>query len=323
MQAFPNNEVSEIIKLEGNNKCMDCSAENPTFVSVNNAVFLCQNCANIHKNLGPNISMVKSLTNDQFTPEELAILKLGGNTRFSNFITEYGIKEEQNKEFKYHLKLAEYYRFLLLAEANREKNPNQYEYMINNRPSAEIGLQLMESVTVESIKKANQPKSELEKDLNNIADKIGGFFSSISQKMNNFYEQSGIGQKVDEAKVKVNEGLKNFGESHPSIQKAATKTTEAITAAANLTEQALNKVVESETYKNITGAVNNKFNEVMNSETMTNFAKKAEEQYINLKIKAGLKPNENANNVNNVPQEQPNINNVPQEQPNINNEEQK
>ena len=34
----------------------------------------------------------------------------------------------------------------------------------------------------------------------------------------------------------------------------------------------------------------------MNSETMTNFAKKAEEEYINLKIKDGLKPNEGANN---------------------------
>ena len=44
--------------------------------------------------------------------------------------------------------------------------------------------------------------------------------------MNEFYETSGIGQKVDEAKAKINEGLKTFGENHPSIQNAATKTTE-------------------------------------------------------------------------------------------------
>ena len=34
----------------------------------------------------------------------------------------------------------------------------------------------------------------------------------------------------------------------------------------------------------------------MNSETVTNFAKQAEEKYISLKIKAGLKPNDGANN---------------------------
>jgi uncharacterized protein YecA (UPF0149 family) len=309
MQSIPNNDICEIMKLEGNNMCIDCSIVNPTFASVNNAVFLCEKCAIIHKNLGPNISLVKSLTNDQFSPEEIALLKIGGNTRFSNFMKEYGIQEEQNKEFKYHLKLAEYYRLLLLAEVNKEQNPEQYQYMINNRPSAEIGLQLMESVTVESIKKANEPKSEIAKDVSNIADKVGSFFSSIGQKMNDFYQQSGIGQKVDEARAKVNESLKSFGENHPSIQNAATKTGEALTAAKNLTEEAINKVAESETFKNLQGAVNNKYNEVMNSETMTNFAKKAEEQYINLKIKAGFKPDNVVNNVNNIPQDQPNINN--------------
>ena len=93
-------------------------------------------------------------------------------------------------------------------------------------PYAEVGLQLMESVNIESIKKANEPKNEIAKDVSNIAGKIGGFFSSLGQKMNEFYETSGIGQKVDEAKAKINEGLKTFGENHPSIQNAATKTTE-------------------------------------------------------------------------------------------------
>lgn len=316
MQSFPSNDISEIMNLEGNNKCIDCAADNPTFASTNNAVFLCENCANIHKNLGPNISSIKSLTNDQFTPEEIALLRIGGNTRFSNFVKEYGIQEEQNKEFKYHLKLAEYYRLLLLSEVNKEQNPEQYQFMINNRPTAEIGLQLMESVTVESIKKANEPKSEIAKDVSNIADKVGSFFSSLGQKMNDFYKQSGIEQKMDEARAKVNESLKSFGENHPSIQNAATKTGEALTAAKNLTEEAINKVAESETFKNLQGAVNNKYNEVMNSETMTNFAKKAEEQYINLKMKAGFKPSDNVNNVNNVNE----VNNVPQDQNNINNE---
>ena len=296
MESFANSDINEIMKIEGNNKCIDCLAENPTFASINNAVFLCENCANIHKRLGTNISIIKSLTKDEFTPEEISILKIGGNKRFNDFVKEYGIKEDQNKEFKYHLKLAEYYRLLLLTEINKEKNPNEYEQLINNKPNPEIGLQLMESVTVESIKQANQPQNEIAKDVSNIASKIGSFFSSIGQKVSEVYQSSGMSQKVDEAKEKISESVKNFGENHPSIKNAADKTGEALKSAKDYTAETINKVIESETFKNITGTVNNKYNEVMNSETVTNFAKQAEEKYINLKIKAGLKPNDGANN---------------------------
>ena len=297
MESFANSDINEIMKIEGNNKCLDCLAENPTFASINNAVFLCENCANIHKRLGTNISIIKSLTKDEFTPEEISILKIGGNKRFNDFVKEYGIKEDQNKEFKYHLKLAEYYRLLLLTEINKEKNPNEYEQLINNKPNPEIGLQLMESVTVESIKQANQPQNEIAKDVSNIASKIGSFFSSIGQKVSEVYQSSGMSQKVDEAKEKISESVKNFGENHPSIKNAADKTGEALKSAKDYTAETINKVIESETFKNITGTVNNKYNEVMNSETVTNFAKQAEEKYISLKIKAGLKPNDGANNV--------------------------
>ena len=296
MESFANNDINEIMKIEGNNKCIDCNAENPTFASTNNAVFLCENCANIHKRLGTNISIIKSLNNDVFTPEEISILKIGGNKRFNDFVKEYGIKEEQNKEFKYHLKLVEYYRLLLLTEINKEKNSNVYEHLINNKPNPEIGLQLMNSVTVESIQQANQPQNEIVKDVSSIASKIGSFFSSVGQKVSEVYESSGLSQKVDAAKEKISEGVRNFQENHPSVKSAAEKTGEALNAAKNITTETINKVIESETFKNISGAVNNKYNEVMNSETITNFAKKAEEEYINLKIKAGLKPKENANN---------------------------
>ena len=296
MESFANSDINEIMKIEGNNKCIDCNAENPTFASTNNAVFLCENCANIHKRLGTNISIIKSLNNDEFTPEEISILKIGGNKRFNDFVKEYGIKEDQNKEFKYHLKLAEYYRLLLLTEINKEKNPNEYEQLINNKPNPEIGLQIMESVTVESIKQANQPQNEIAKDVSNIASKIGSFFSSIGQKVSEVYQSSGMSQKVDEAKEKISESVKNFGENHPSIKNAADKTGEALKSAKDYTAETINKVIESETFKNITGTVNNKYNEVMNSETVTNFAKQAEEKYISLKIKAGLKPNDGANN---------------------------
>ena len=313
MQNFPNNEIFEIMKLDGNGKCFDCLADNPTFTSTNNAVFLCENCANIHRKLGVNISVIKSLINDQFTPEEIALLKMGGNARFNNFLSEYLMKEEPNKVYKYHLKLAEYYRSLLLAEINKENNPTYYDNMINNKPGVDVGLQVMDTVSAENLKLVNQPQqSEFAKDVSNLTGKIGSFFSSISQKVNETAKKFGIPQKIDEARLKFNEGVKNFGENHPSIQNAATKTAEAFTAAKNKTAETLNKIIESPTVQNITGAVNNKYNEVINSETMKKIEQKTDETYRSFKGKYS----KNENN-HNVPQQGQN-----QEENNINNESQ-
>ena len=75
MESFANSDINEIMKIEGNNKCIDCNAENPTFASTNNAVFLCENCANIHKRLGTNISIIKSLKKMNLLQKKYQFLK--------------------------------------------------------------------------------------------------------------------------------------------------------------------------------------------------------------------------------------------------------
>ena len=270
MIAYSNPELSQIMSIGSNQQCIDCLAPNPTFTSINNAVFLCSNCANAHRALGKNISEVKSLTNDQFSPEEINLLKIGGNARFNTLMGDYGITSDQNKEFKYHLNLADYYRKLLLAELTKDQNPQAYEILLNNKPNPEVGLQIMESVTVESINQANQEhQSEIAKDASNLAGKIAGII-----------------KKISEVKNKIEEEAKKFGESHPTINNAANTTLEAIKSAGQIVSEAANKIMNSEAVKNATQAVNEKYNEVMNSETVKNLSKKAEENYISLKAKA-------------------------------------
>jgi ADP-ribosylation factor GTPase-activating protein 1 len=283
---FSNPEIAQIMTFENNGYCVDCLASNPTFTSVNNAVFICENCANMHRPLGPNISLVKSLINDQFSPEEIKLLKIGGNLRFNTLISEYGITNDQNKEFKYHLKIADYYRKLLLAELNKETNPNEYQMMLNSKPSPEIGLQIMESVTVESINQAQQSHSEIYKDASNLAGKISGFFNSIGNAINDTVHKYGIDEKINTAKNKINEEAKTFGENHPTIQNAANTAMEAIKTVGNAAMETATKIVNSEPVQSITHKANEKYQEVMNSETVKNLSKKAEEQYISLKAKA-------------------------------------
>ena len=318
MQAFPNNDIYELMNIEDNKKCLDCQAENPTFVSVNNAIFLCENCSKIHKRLGDNISKIKSLISDELTSEDIAILKIGGNARYRNFIKEYGIEEEYNKVYKYHLKLSEYYRSLLSAEVNKGNAPDEYDRLIHSKPSVEVGLQVIENLPAENIQILSQPpKSEFQQDVSNIADKIGSIFSTIGKKVNETAEKFGIPQKFDETKNKITERVKNFGERHPSIQNAATKTAEVFTSAKNYTAEKLNQIIESETVKNVKGKINDTYNNVINSETMKNIGKKTAEGYHNLKVKAGIATNDNDNNINQPPQqnpEEPQVNNVEQNQ---------
>ena len=333
MQTFPNNDINEIMNIEGNDKCFDCQAENPTHASTINGIFLCEKCAFIHNQLSPQVSQIKSLTKDQFTPEEISILKIGGNARFNNFLKEYDLKIESNIEYKYHLKLAEYYRSLLKAEIYKENNPEEYNQLINNKPGPEIGLQFMESLSADHLKKLNQqPPNELIQDFTNFTNKVGSFFTILGNKINETANKFGINQKIEETRAKFNQGVKTFGENHPNIQNAATKTAQAFTTAKNYTTETFNKIAESPTVKNITDTINNKYNEVVNSETMKNFEKATSEQYHKLKTNIMNKKDDNVNNINNVPQEPNNeqannINNVPQEPNNeqannINNAEQ-
>jgi hypothetical protein len=191
----------------------------------------------------------------------------------------------------------------------------------------------MESLSADHLKKLNQqPPNELIQDFTNFTNKVGSFFTILGNKINETANKFGINQKIEETRAKFNQGVKTFGENHPNIQNAATKTAQAFTTAKNYTTETFNKIAESPTVKNITDTINNKYNEVVNSETMKNFEKATSEQYHKLKTNIMNKKDDNVNNINNVPQEPNNeqannINNVPQEPNNeqannINNAEQ-
>ena len=290
MKESSNPEIEQLMSTEGNQNCVDCSAANPTFVSINNSVFLCENCANAHKTLGKDISDVKSLLNDQLSPEEISLLKLGGNQRFKTFISEYGITDDQNKQLKYQLKIADYHRKLLLAERNKDNSPDEYQNVLNSKPNPEVGLQLLESVT-----NANQPnqqsqgnpqqQSELSRDASNLMGKITGFFSSVGNKLNDTVRKYGIDQKITDMKDSLNREAKSFGEQHPAIQNAAETTFGAVKTAGSYVADTATKIANSEPVQSFSQTVSTTYNNVINSETVQNISKKTEEQYVNLKNK--------------------------------------
>ena len=77
--------LMELVQLEGNDQCADCGEPNPGWASVNIGVFLCTQCAGVHRSLGVEKSFILSLTLDVWTHEQVdALIERGGNTKINH-----------------------------------------------------------------------------------------------------------------------------------------------------------------------------------------------------------------------------------------------
>ncbi|KAK4519854.1 THO2 plays a role in transcriptional elongation [Mucor velutinosus] len=70
--------LNEIVKNPSNEHCADCGAKNPRWASYSLGVFLCIRCAGIHRKMGTHISKVKSITMDQWTSEQIEMMRTSG-----------------------------------------------------------------------------------------------------------------------------------------------------------------------------------------------------------------------------------------------------
>ena len=262
MESYSTPEINQILSETGNDKCIDCNSPNPKWVSINNSIFLCSNCARVHNTLGESISKVKSLEVDSFTPEEIKLMKIGGNARFNALMAEYAITLESsnNTEFKYHLKVADYYRKLLILELNKDNNLQEYQDFLFKKPQPEEALQLLDSVQAEPA----QEESELKKDVFGLFSKVGAGIAAVGGVIAEKAHQIGIDEKIKQVSDTIT-GTVSKIPVNPTIKNAGTKTIEV----AKMTGEFL----FDQTKK------------VYNSQVVQNLAKKAEEQYVNIKRK--------------------------------------
>ena len=68
-------------KEQGNNQCADCGAEAPDWASVNLGIFICIECAKIHKSIGPAVTHVRSVQLDKWTDKMIEDMNKCGNAR--------------------------------------------------------------------------------------------------------------------------------------------------------------------------------------------------------------------------------------------------
>ncbi|CDJ31220.1 ARF1-directed GTPase-activating protein, putative [Eimeria mitis] len=83
-----------------NRMCFDCSARNPTWISLTHAVYVCLSCSGKHRRLGTHLSFVRSTEMDKIYPEQLLRMELGGNRRAQEFLREHGADLSQPLDYQ-------------------------------------------------------------------------------------------------------------------------------------------------------------------------------------------------------------------------------
>ena len=79
--------MNQILNQKMNLICLDCRKKIPKYISINNAIFLCSNCALIHKkNFPDKISSIIENNLNLLSLNYLNILSVGGNQNLDNFI---------------------------------------------------------------------------------------------------------------------------------------------------------------------------------------------------------------------------------------------
>ena len=124
-------KINEIKNNELNKECFDCGACYPEYISINNGVFICNNCLEIHNTFPKEISSTLKNNLSSLNNKELQYMYLGGNQRLFEFIHyEFPELSKFKKNILYRTKAMQYYR-------------DKLNYLINSgpepmRPSKEI-----------------------------------------------------------------------------------------------------------------------------------------------------------------------------------------
>lgn len=107
-------KIKLLLKDPKNNECFECSNNNPEYISLNNGIFLCENCISSHLNLPKNISNIIKNNLSRLTLNNIQYLFCGGNRKLIDFINkEYPNLKKLKPIYLYQTYAMEYYRKLL------------------------------------------------------------------------------------------------------------------------------------------------------------------------------------------------------------------
>ena len=114
LNVIKKRKIKILLKEPKNNECFECSNFYPEYISLNNGIFICQNCAREHFKLPKSISYIIKNNLRSLNLNNIQYLCCGGNQKLSEFInSEYPNLKKFSPKHLYQTYAMDYYRKML------------------------------------------------------------------------------------------------------------------------------------------------------------------------------------------------------------------
>lgn len=107
------NDFFRKLRMKSENRtCFECTARNPTWISLSYGVYLCLECSGEHRRKGVHISFVRSVELDKFNPEQMVQMGVGGNGKAWEYFKQHemGKTSSSGRAIDYTSKVAVRYK---------------------------------------------------------------------------------------------------------------------------------------------------------------------------------------------------------------------
>lgn len=220
---------------EHNQRCCDCQSLDPQWGCILHGIFLCLQCAGAHRSMGSQISIVRSIRMDTWNDFQLAIMKQGGNQKFTEFLSIYSLDSQEPSE-KYRSVAAEHYRKSLRAKVLNEPFDEQPP-----RPEEGSIIVTPEGGQTPVLSDHPAPKNKIKAAFQKFGEKMKKGAKNFSEKPKVVEIKEKTQNFFDKINVKVLETVNKTKESKAYI-KLKEGSSKAYTGMANFTKKTIEKM---------------------------------------------------------------------------------
>jgi len=121
-----------LYSIAGNTRCVDCGVSNPQWATLSFGALLCIDCSGRHRQLGVQVSVVRSITMDSWKHTDVLAMLEGGNKQLADFFQRHGLSPDGGQaqaqtHDRYRTNAAKFYKKNLSLHAAHVRDAGMYK----------------------------------------------------------------------------------------------------------------------------------------------------------------------------------------------------